>query len=369
MRRTEIPSLRLMSQLIEGKPRKTLTDVVSSLGALQAQDFPMAKWAIGKRLPESTEGEFDKAFALGEVLRTHLLRPTWHLVAASDIRWMLRLTAPNIKASLRLRHKDLELTESVLRKCRNIFEKALVSRKVLTREALAHRLEKAGITTRANNRLSHILLSAELDGLVCSGPLEGNKQTYALLDDRIPRDGAPSREESLAELARRYFRSRGPATLQDFIWWSGLRAKDAALALELTKSDLLSESLDSKLHWFSNSHPRVNRIRSRTHLLPAFDEFLIAYRDRSAVIGAAHLKRAVSSNGIFYPIVVVDGTVAGIWRRRTEKARVTVDVQFFRQPGRNALDALEPERQALADFLGKPVDLKLAKIPYSWESS
>jgi hypothetical protein len=358
MKSVEIPSLRLFNQMIEGRSRRTLHSVISTLGAIQAQDYAMAKWAIGKRLPKSTEETFDKAFASGELLRTHLLRPTWHLVAATDIRWMLRLTAPNIKASMRSRHKDLELTDPVVRKCNNIFEKALSSRKALSREALAHLLEKSRISTRGNNRLSHILLCAELDGVICSGPPVGNKHTYALLNDRVPTHSTLTREESLAELARRYFESRGPATLQDFVWWSGLKAKDAAHALELITSDLLSESLNPTVYWTSNSGSRMKRVSLKTHLLPAFDEFLIAYRDRSAVIGGLHLKRAVSSNGIFYPIVVIEGTVGGLWRRRTEKSRIAVEITFFQKPRRGLLDALESERQALADFAGKPVELR-----------
>jgi hypothetical protein len=361
MRISEIPAVRLANQFIGGVPRKSLTEVIGSLGAIQAQDFLMVKWAIGKRLPQSTEKKFNEAFASGEILRTHLLRPTWHLVAAEDIRWMLSLTAPHIKASVKSSHKHLGLTESVVRKCNRVIERALVSQKSLTREVLAHRLEKSGISTRGDNRLSHILLCAELDGLVCSGPPAGNKQTYALLDDRVPLNSTLSREESLGELARRYFKTRGPATLRDFIWWSGLRSKDATHALESVKSEFVSESFESTVYWHSNSAVRAGSPKSNIHLLPAFDEFLIAYKDRSAVIGAPHLKKAVTSNGLFYPIVVIEGTVAGIWKRRTGESGVTIDVEFFQRPGRKIKEALESERQALTNFLGKYVELKPLK--------
>ncbi len=191
------------------------------MGAMQAQDYAMAKWAIGARLAGTTDRKVESSINNGEILRIHVLRPTWHFVAADDIHWMLQLSAPKIKSSLATRHKQLELSESVITKTNSIIEKTLSKEIYLTRDELADEFHKAGIRTD-DNRLSHILFRSEMDGIVCSGPIKENKLTYALLHERVPHKKEFSRDESLAELAKRYFNSRCPATLEDFIWWSNL---------------------------------------------------------------------------------------------------------------------------------------------------
>jgi hypothetical protein len=354
----KIASTRLANQQIAGSAFTKVNELIRHMGAIQAQDYAMAKWAIGKRLPHATDDSVEAAIAKGEILRIHLLRPTWHLVAADDIHWLLALTAPNIAASMRSRHNDLGLTMPVIMKCNRIIEKALATRGALTRDEIAHLLMNKGIPTTDNNRLSHILLCAELEGLVCSGPRRGTALTYALLAERVPVRATLTREEALAETARRYFTSRGPATIGDFVWWSGLHVGEAKRAVELVRRSLTSEVVGPSTYWCGDSDVHTKDGGRGVHLLPAFDEYLIAYKDRSAVLPKAHQQRTVSSNGIFRPIVVVDGEVAGLWRRTTVNRDLIVQVDLFNKKAvPRAMRAIERECKMLAGYLGRDVEV------------
>ena len=232
MKLADIAKIRLINQQIAGTKFKSIKDMVGWMGAMQAQDYAMAKWAVGVRLPNLTDQAVENAINNGEIIRTHLLRPTWHLVSADDIYWALELTAPRIMDSLKSRHTELGLSETILTKSNTIMEKALMGGKHLTREELMDELEKAKIPTD-DNRLSHLLLWAELNGIVCSGAIKGGKQTHALLEERVSKTKSMTKEEALANLAKKYFTSHGPAALQDFAWWSGLSVGDAKSALEM----------------------------------------------------------------------------------------------------------------------------------------
>ena len=196
-----ISKTRLISQKIASPEFKTPSEIVSWMGAMQAQDYLMAKWAIGVRLKDPTDKKVESAIDKGEILRIHILRPTWHFVSADDIYWMLQLSASKIKSSLKSRHSQLELTESVISKCNLIIEKSLSNGSNLTRDELADEFHKTGLRTD-ENRLSHILFRSEMDGIICSGPIKKNKLTYALLNERVPIKKELSKDESLAELAK-----------------------------------------------------------------------------------------------------------------------------------------------------------------------
>ncbi len=247
MKLTNVATSRLTAQQITGTKFKAIKDLVGWMGAMQAQDYAMMKWAVGVRLPGATDQAVEDAISKGEIIRTHLLRPTWHLVSADDIYWMLELTAPNIKASMKSRHKDLRLSESVLAKSNAIIEKTLTGEKHLTRDVLAGEIKKAKIPTD-ENRLSHLLMWAELSGIVCSGAVQKGKQTHTLLEERVPKPKSMTKEDALAKLAQKYFTSHGPATLQDFVWWSGLSVGDAKQALDTVKTELASETIDSQTY-------------------------------------------------------------------------------------------------------------------------
>ncbi len=357
MTHQEIASSRLASQHIARKRFTKVHELVGFMGAVQAQDYPMARWAIGTRLPQVTDKGVERALAKGEIVRLHLLRPTWHIVAARDVRWLLALTAPTIRSSMGKRHRDLGLAAPVISRCNRALEKALASAGAMTREEIARLLEKNGIATNEDNRLAHILMLAELDGVVCSGPPRANKPTYALLDERVPATKTVEREDGLAELARRYFTSRGPASLRDFQWWSGLTVGDARLALSLAGESLDSETAHSETNWFSRSI-RGDWGRDRdVHLLPAYDELLISYRDRSASLGSRHHARTVSSNGLFRPTVIVEGRVEGLWKGLRGADGIVLEADFFHPPNRKTRESLARAARAYARFLGRRVDI------------
>jgi hypothetical protein len=208
---------RIKNQGIDEQSFISAKDLVAHMGAMQVQDYLMAKWAIGLRVQHATDKTIVDAYNNGEIIRTHLMRPTWHFVSPDDIYWLLELTSPQIKNSSKSRNKQLELDETIFTKSNAILENALCKNSNLTREELRELYAKENFKTN-ENRLSHLLMHAELDGVICNGAIKGNKQTYALLAERIPTKKLLSREESLAELAKRYFTSHAPATLRDFIW-------------------------------------------------------------------------------------------------------------------------------------------------------
>jgi hypothetical protein len=351
-----IAAARLRSQQITQTTIPSVPRVVEWMGAMQAQDFVMAKWAIGVRLPGCTEQMVEKALADGAIIRTHLLRPTWHFVARDDLRWMLDLTGPRIKASQRPRLRDLRLTPEVIRTSNKVLVRMLRDGSHCGRDQIIPRLNEAGIQTD-ENRASHLLLAAELDGIICSGPAARGKPTYALLDERVPAARRMPREEALGALARRYFTSRCPATAQDFAWWSGLTAGDAARGVESLGGYFHSETVDSVTYWIPAAYAPPRKSGPRVHLLPAYDEYTISYRDRGAALPASRVDAVVSSNGIFYPLVILDGRAVGTWKRTREADRVLVQPKLF-GPAQKQLTALmEKASRPYARFLGAPVDI------------
>lgn len=354
---TDVSNIRLINQQITTTKFSTIKDIVGWMGAMQAQDYAMVKWAIGTRLPDSTDETVEAAIDKGEIIRTHLLRPTWHFVSADDIYWLLELTAPQIKSASKSRHKELELTEPLLAKSNKLIQEALIGGNQLTREEIGVILERAKIPTD-KNRLYHILFIAELDGLLCSGATKGKKRTFALLNERVPLAKSLSKEEALRRIAERYFSSHGPATLNDFVWWSGLSVSNARNALEMVKPDLVSEKIGSETYWLANSFSNPKADSSSLFLLPAFDEFIISYKDRSASLLLENHKKAVSDNGVFRPTIVVNGKVIGLWKRIIKNDKVIIETDFFQSQNKSIKNLIEEKANAFGHFLDKKVEVK-----------
>jgi hypothetical protein len=356
-RNSYIAITRLGAQKIMSPDFSNPVEILHHMGAMQSQDFQMAKWAIGCRLLNPSEKKVEDSFNNAEILRTHLMRPTWHFVAAEDIYWMLDLTSPQIKSAMNARHDHLEISKTLLIKSFSIIEQLLLKQGEITREDLTKEFHHAKIRTD-DNRLAHLLLCAELEGLVCSGPVKNNKPTYALLEERVPQKKVLARDEALAELAKRYFMSHGPATVSDFVWWSGLGVKDAKTALASVKSELVSESIGAQTYWMANFMEGRSLAKNSLFLLPAYDEFLISYRDRSASLSLTHFGKAVSSNGIFRPLIVVNGQVTGLWRKLTKGDKIVIETDFFLPPGKLVKKLLEKEVYRLGQFLRQETILK-----------
>lgn len=360
MNKSQIARIRLANQQISRTKFTEPSDLVSWLGAIQAQDYAMAKWAIGLRLSSATERSIEAAIDNGSIIRTHVLRPTWHFVAAEDIRWMLRLTAPRIQMACGFRQRWLELDNKTLIRCNRLIAKALQGGHHLTRPELMTVVERAGIKTgneRSTHISTHVMMQAELDQIVCNGKRRGKQFTYALFDERVPQTRPLSREDALANLAERYFTSHGPAMLKDFVWWSGLTVADAALALKIIEPGLYKEKIDGNIYWMPTSIPG-SKIRSKSvRLLPAFDEFTVSYKDRTASVAPERLKDVTAGHAIFKPIVVVDGRVVGVWKRTLGKEAARIEYTFFEESEQTRLTAFEKAAKLYGKFEGKPAQV------------
>src|SRR3989442_2499270 len=222
---------RLHNQHLVSPTLTEAEEVVRTLGAVQAQDYLGARWAIAQRATGLAETDVEGAIAGGAILRTHVLRPTWHFVLPEDVRWMLELTAPRVGAAMAYHNRQLELDAPTFRKGHTALERALRGGNQRTRAELATVLARAGIDVASGQRVGQLLMQAELDRVVISGARRGKQFTYALFDERVPPSPKRDRDEALHDLARRYFATRGPATAEDFAWWSGLSASEARRAI------------------------------------------------------------------------------------------------------------------------------------------
>jgi hypothetical protein len=357
---SSIVNHRLINQQITESKFKTSQKLVEWMGAVQAQDFNMSKWALGCRLPGITENKIEEEYNQGKILRTHLMRPTWHLVSSKDIYWMLQLTVPQIKTVTKSRHKELELTHDVLNKCMHIIEIALEQEEFLSREELIIELSKSKIKND-NNRASHIFLCAEMEKLVCSGPIVNGKLTYALFDKRVKTKDSIYPDEALHRLAGKYFKSHGPASLEDFTWWSGLKATDAKKGFESIQKELLSQKIGNEVYWYYPSKEKSGLHSITVNLLPAYDEYIISYKHRDAAIVFEDTRNVISSNGIFRPIIVIDGQVAGVWRREIRKDKVFVDIDLFCSFNDEILMLVNEQLERYGKFINKKPDIQFKK--------
>jgi hypothetical protein len=328
------------------------------MSAVQAQDFHAAKWALGLRLQNATDETIEAAFAGGEILRTHVLRPTWHFVTPADIRWLLKLTAPRVNAASRYYYRKHELDDAVFKRSQKVLAKALSGGNYLTRDVLRKALQRSGIVVDEALRFTLILFRAELDGLICSGPRTGKQFTYALLDERVPAVKVIKRDEALAELTRRYFTSHGPATSADFMWWSGLASADVKKGLEMVNQQLASEVIDGQIYWQSSSTEYSKRIPRVAYLLPTFDEYLVAYKDRSMVMDPRISKRSSSDNYLFRWPIVWDSRIVGTWNRKIERAAVTISINPLVPLNKTETGAIADAASRYGDFLNLTTSLQ-----------
>jgi len=349
MKKSDIARLRLRNQRIVGSEFTKAADVVSWLGAVQAQDYPMAKWALGLRMTKATDRAVEDEIDSGSIIRTHVMRPTWHFVPTEDVRWMLDLTAPRIKAAARSRERALELDAKTLSQATKIIARALEGGNHLTRAELMTILERSGIA-RSSQRGIHIMFHAELEQAVCSGKRRGNNSTYALMDERVTPAKKLSKDLALARLARVYFQSHGPATIKDFSWWSGLSLTEARAGLESIKDRLHAEIIDSETYWMPYSELQSNNGRGTIHFLPAFDEFTVSYTDRTASISPEAAKLAITGYAIFNPTIVAKGQIVGIWKRSFAKGSVVIERQYFPDAGKLSEKTLDTSARRFAAF-------------------
>ncbi len=349
-----IAARRLENQLITRTRRGGPADVVQWLGAVQAQEYPFAKWALGLRMRvAATDAAIERAFDDGTILRTHVLRPTWHFVTPADIRWMLELTAPHIHRAMASYNRRLELDTATFRQGIQVFERALRDGQHLTRAELAAQLESAGLIARGQ-RLAYLVAHAELERVLCSGPRRGKQFTYALLAERAPTARSLPHDEALAELTLRFFRSHGPATIRDCGWWSGLSTAHIKRGLEMNRARAVE--IDSRTYWTIGRAARGSSAPAAVHLLPIYDEYLVAYRDREAVPhGPMTITTESRAKVMFLHALVIDGAIAGTWKPRLDAKGVTVEVTALRRLTAAERPGISAAAERYAQFLGIPV--------------
>lgn len=349
-----IISHRLQQQRIVGSTLRTPADVVSWLLAVQAQDYSGSLWAVGLRMQGASEADIARAIDHGDLVRTWPMRGTLHLMAAADVRWMLELLATRTMTLNAARlERDHGLDAAALKRCRKIVEKHLRDGPQ-RRSSLYESFEAAGIAT-GNSLGINLLGRLSQEGLICGGPRDSKQPTFALLDAWVPESRRLSREEAMAELARRYFASRGPATVQDLSWWSGLTQKDVQAAVELAKPQLAQDVIGGAVHWRSPDTVVADGAAEKAYLLPPFDEYMVAYRDRSAPLDPAYGRRVIGINGLFNPAIVIGGRVVGTWKRTLKNGGVTIALDPFKPPNKTQLSAVRSAAKRYAAFIGLPI--------------
>jgi hypothetical protein len=355
----DIARQRVINQGLVKPTLKTASEVLASLGAVQAQDYAGAKWGVAQRTAGLTDARIEKEIDDGMIVRTHVLRPTWHFVAAADIGWMLALSAPRVHAANAYWYRWLEVNDAVARRSRTVLTKALRDGKQLTRTELGQALTRARIEVTRPQRLACIVMRAELDGLICSGARRGKQFTYALLEERVARPTALEREAALFELARRYFTTRGPATVDDFAWWSGLTKADAKRGVEVAAAHLEHESIEGRSYWFPAAERPVRVSASLAHLLPNYDEYFIGLKDRSAFgarlesSGVRPRTSALSGN-----VVVINGQIVGGWRRTLVGRTVVIEPKSLIRLSEAERRGVGSAAQRLGRFLSLPVEIR-----------
>ena len=353
----DIPRYRLHNQFLSQTNFTEPGPVVAALGAVQSQDYAGGKWGLGLRMTGATDASLDQAFNQGRILRTHILRPTWHFVAPEDIRWMLALSAPRVHTANGFMYRQQGLDQTDLKKSYAVLEKILQGGKSLTRPELGSAFEKAGIKKAEAIRLGYFIMSAELDGIICSGPRRGKQFTYALLEERAPKVKAWTHEEALAELTRRYFATRGPATLHDFTWWSGLTMADAKEGIESVKSQFVSEAIDGKTYWFDGAVSPVKEKHLTAHLLPNYDEYFIGFKDRSAIGEVAKQANIKANDPSFLAhVIILDGQLVGGWRRTLKKDAVRVEYTLITELTKLQETAVDQAASQYGEFLQLTVE-------------
>lgn len=352
------PSLLALRLATQGVSRALGVEVVESvrhLLAVQAQDHYASLWALGLRTHEADEVAVETAVRERRIVRSWPMRGTLHLVAAEDLRWMLSLMAARIIAldSKRI-EREYGLHDLALGRCRDAVVRVLEGGRSLSRPALYAALAEHGIDV-AGPRGLQIIGRLAHEGLICQGPRADKQPSFVLLDEWLPPQPARDRDEALAELARRYIAGHGPASVRDLAWWSGLTLRDAQVAWDLARPAFEVMQVDGIDYAFIANDLPVTK--PAVHLLPAFDEYLVGYADRSAMIAPADLRRVIGANGLFNPTVIIGGRVAATWKRELRRDRVDISCLPLRALSRSELQAITRAAKDYGRFLGLPVQL------------
>ncbi len=342
--------LRLVTQQLVRPEFNTPAEVVAWMGAVQAQEMTMSKWAVGLRMKTPSLSAVENALSAGEIIRMHVLRPTWHYVAARDARWMSQISGPRIKAAWTsfARNNGLSIDDDFFVRAKNILEKALPGQS-LDRVELSAEFARHGVDI-TDHLLRYVLCCAEAEGLVCSGPARGRAHTYMLMEERVKNAPVFPREEALGRLARLYFQSHSPASLEDFTWWAGLSVSEARQAAASLGAELMRDFFGGRELYIHSSCVAYADSCKAVHLLPPFDEYLISYKNRSDALPAKHQPKAFNRCGTFYPVVLAGGQIVGNWQKKTGRKTPETEVSFFECSHGVDKVVLAAAQQRYADF-------------------
>ncbi|HEX8983044.1 MAG TPA: winged helix DNA-binding domain-containing protein [Ktedonobacterales bacterium] len=359
MRHEHLAAVRLQRQHLTQPDFRTPVDVARAFGAVQAQDLYSSLYAIGLRMADATEGAVEQAITDKTIVRTWPMRNTIHFIPAEDTRWMLKLLAERLLTKNASIYRNTGLTEQDFARARDVLIESLQGGRHQTRPQLYASLEAAGIETSGEQRGLHILGYWSRAGLVCLGPRHGKQPTYVLLDEWLPPTPMLEGEEALATLARRYFASHGPATERDFAWWSGLSMGECRLGMRQVAQEFEQATIDGAVYWLSpGAMPAEDEALHSVHLLPPWDEFTVAYRDRSALVHPAFPKDSFIVLG---PVIVVGGRLLGSWKRNITKSGVTVTCTLYAPLSADEREALEQAVARYGRFLGLPARFEAAR--------
>jgi hypothetical protein len=354
----DIARLRLQIQGVTAPRFTTPAEAVAWLGAVQSQEYGYAKWSLGQRSTGVDEAAVDRALAEGSILRTHLLRPTWHYVRRQDIRWMLTATARRVRGMMAPYDRPLELDEGVYARSNELIVRALEGENHLTRAALSEALSAGGIEAKGQ-RLGHLVMRAELDALICSGVPQGKQLTYALVSERAPDAIVLGPDAALAELTRRYFTGHGPATEKDFRWWATLTAGEARRGLQIVGEELERWTVDELTFFWVPVDPAAAPEPQTAHLLQIYDECIVGYTESRKLLDVGGSAWATGVATPYPHVLLLDGQLAGRWRRQIRAAEIVVEVQPSRRLRRGERSALQREVESYGRFAGVPARLDL----------
>jgi hypothetical protein len=358
MEDADLARLRLRQQHLLGTPATSMEAVIGELGAVQAQEFAVSKWSLARRTRgQVTEAQFDRAFAEGRILRTHALRPTWHFVLPADIRWIMAATAPRVHAMNAHYYRTLGVDEACTRRTQRLLRQELAGGQYLTRQEIGAVFARDGLHAQGH-LLGYIMGRAELDLVVCNGPMRGKQHTYALVDERVPPGPTLTADQALAELTRRYFVSHGPATVRDFMWWASLTAAGVRRGLEMVGGELQRLEAGGRTYWLSKRPARRTPSEVPTvHLLGAYDEYVVAYTESKPLLALAGLSAVPPGRETYLHAVVFDGQVVGHWRRLVARKEIVLEARLRRRLSREARLALQDEVDRFARFAQQPTRL------------
>lgn len=307
-------SIRLLSQQLICPQFDHPAELVNYMGAIQAQEYRMMRWAVARRTRKPSAKAFKEAFDSGQIIRLHLMRGTWQLVSAEDYWPLVELCAPRAMTVTKgwMNSNKISISDDEVMQIRDIIIQTVADKRSATKEEIVQALTEKDIHMD-EHRLSYHIRMAEISGTICSGDLLPMKATYALTADKVKPKRIMDRDETLLLLTRKYFQSRQPATLEDFVWWSGLNINDCRKGITLMGQSIHSEKWKGRDFYLTDTCRTRGFSKGKYLLIAPYDEYLISYKSRDIVLSPEYKHKAHNNSGIFQPVIAHDGIICGNW--------------------------------------------------------